>query len=66
MAPRKIATLNLRIDPFIKEAVKQAANQEHRSIANLIEVLIREHCERVGISIPEQQQLFEDKKDSGK
>ena len=66
MAPRKIATLNLRIDPFIKEAVKQAANQEHRSIANLIEVLIREHCERVGISIPEQQQLFEDKKDSDK
>ena len=66
MAPRKIATLNLRIDPFIKEAVKQAATQEHRSIANLIEVLIREHCERVGISIPEQQQLFEEQKDSGK
>ena len=66
MAPRKIATLNLRIDPFIKEAVKQAANQEHRSIANLIEVLIREHCERVGISIPEQQLLFEEPKDSEK
>jgi hypothetical protein len=59
MPPRKIATLNLRIDPLIKDAVKQAAEQEHRSIANLIEVLIREHCKRVGITIPEQQALFE-------
>ena len=66
MAPRKISTLNLRIDPFIKEAVKQAATQEHRSIANLIEVLIREHCERVGISIPEQQLLFDETKESDK
>ena len=59
MPPRKIATLNLRIDPLVKDAVKQAAEQEHRSIANLIEVLIRDHCKRVGITIPEQQTLFE-------
>ena len=32
---------------------------EHRSVANLIEVLITEHCEAVGITIPEQAGLFE-------
>jgi len=55
MPAKKTATMNLRIDPVIKEAARTAANKEHRSIANMVELLIREHCERVGISIPEQQ-----------
>ena len=54
----KTATLNLRIDPVLKEAARIAASREHRSIANLIEVLIRQHCERVGVSIPNQAELF--------
>jgi len=54
----KTATLNLRIDPNLKEAARIAAQLEHRSIANLIELLIRQHCERAGISIPEQTELF--------
>lgn len=54
----KTATLNLRIDPVLKEAARIAASREHRSIANLIEVLIRQHCERVGVSIPDQAELF--------
>ena len=58
MAPKKTATLNLRIDPGIKEAAREVALKEHRSIANLIEVLIRRHCEELGIPIPEQQALF--------
>ncbi len=58
MAPRKTATLNLRVDPAIKEAVREAALHEHRSVANLIEVLIRRRCEELGIPIPEQQALF--------
>jgi len=66
MPPKKTATLNLRIDPSIKEAVKEAAELEHRSVANLIEVLIREHCESVGITIPEQGALFDDEKDDGR
>jgi len=60
MSPQKTATLNLRIDPILKEAVRAAADREHRSIANLVEVLIRQHCEKIGISIPEQQTLFGD------
>ena len=58
MSPKKTTTLNLRVDPAIKEAIREAANLDHRSIANMIEILIRKHCDEVGISIPEQQVLF--------
>ena len=57
---KKVATLNLRIDPAIKEALRLAAEQEHRSVANLIEVMVRRHCEQVGITIPDQGTLFAD------
>ena len=63
MAYKKNTTLNLRVDPRIKEAIREAANRDHRSIANMIEILIRRHCEVVGITIPEQQGLFEDDTD---
>lgn len=55
--------MNLRVDPAIKEAIREAAFRDKRSIANMIEVLIRRHCEEVGIPIPEQQNLFKDEKD---
>lgn len=60
MAARKTTTLNLRIDASIKEALKLAADQDHRSITNFIELLVRKHCDNVGITIPEQQALFEE------
>ena len=60
MSPKKTTTLNLRVDPAIKEAIKVAAIREHRSVANMIEILIRNHCELEGISISEQQELFGD------
>ncbi|MEJ7745471.1 MAG: hypothetical protein WKF61_01710 [Luteimonas sp.] len=60
MAPKKTSTLNLRIDPALKEAARVAALHEHRSVANLIELLIRRHCEAAGIPIPEQVDLFEE------
>lgn len=47
---RKTETLNLRVSPELKELVRLAAEHEHRTIANFIEVLIRDHCERVGIA----------------
>jgi uncharacterized protein (DUF1778 family) len=58
MAANKTSTLNLRIDPGTKEAVRRAAELEHRSIANFVEFLIRKHCKEQGISIPEQRPLF--------
>ncbi len=54
MAKTKISTLNLRINPAIKEAVREAAAIEHRSVANMVEVLIRRHCDQQGIPIQEQ------------
>jgi len=48
MATTKTATLTFRIDP----ALRTAAQQEHRSIANMVEVLIRDYCGRNGIAIP--------------
>lgn len=51
MATNKTATLTIRVEPDIKEALRLAAQAEHRSIANMIEVLIREHCEKQGIDI---------------
>jgi predicted HicB family RNase H-like nuclease len=59
MTPKKTSTLNLRIDPSVKEAARIAAQREHRSVANLVELLIRRHCETAGIPIPEQSELFE-------
>ena len=63
MSAQKTATLNLRVDPGVKEAIRIAAENEHRSIANMVEILIRDHCERVGISIPEQQEMFKESDD---
>ena len=54
MAKTKISTLNLRVNPAIKAAVREAAAREHRSVANMIEVLIRRYCDQEGIAIPEQ------------
>lgn len=63
MSPKKTTTLNLRIDPILKDAAKAAAHREQRSVANMIEVLIRRHCEEGGIPIPDQQSLVEDSGD---
>jgi hypothetical protein len=63
MVATKTATLNLRIDPDIKVALRVAALREHRSVANMVELLIRQHCVQAGIPIPQQQALFEDADD---
>ena len=65
MPAKKTATMNLRVDPTIKEAMLIAADKEHSSIANMVELLIREHCERVGIGIPEQKKLYDGIGDNG-
>lgn len=54
MAAVKTETITVRIEPSVKEGLRIAAEQERRSIANMVEVLIRDHCERNGISIPTQ------------
>ena len=54
MATAKTATLTFRIEPALKEALRTAAVREHRSIANMVEVLIRDYCGRESIPIPDQ------------
>ena len=55
MPRTKVSTLNLRINPAVKRAIRQAAALEHRSIANMVEVLIRRHCDDTGIVISDSQ-----------
>jgi hypothetical protein len=54
MATVKTVTLTFRVDPGLKEALRIAADREHRSIVsiNMVEVLVREYCEQRGIAIP--------------
>ncbi|HMY79935.1 MAG TPA: hypothetical protein PLT98_14410 [Thauera aminoaromatica] len=54
MATGKTAILSLRIEPGLKEALRAAAEQEHRSIANMVEVMIREYCGRNNVALGEQ------------
>jgi hypothetical protein len=58
MATAKTTTLTFRIDPGLKEALRTAADREHRSIANMVEVMIRDHCGREGIAIIEPGALL--------
>ena len=54
MATAKTTTLTFRIEPELKEALRTAAQNEHRSIANMVEVLIRDYCDLNEITITEQ------------
>jgi uncharacterized protein (DUF1778 family) len=58
MPSKKTTTLNLRIDPALKDAIRQAAVLENRSVANMVVTLIRRHCDSVGIQLPERQAQY--------
>ena len=58
MATGKPSTLPFRIAPTLKEVLHMAADHEHSSISNMVDVLIREHCARDGISISRQVPPF--------
>ena len=57
MANLRSEVLNLRIAPGIKEALRVGAEREHRSLANMVEWLIMQYCERAGIPVPTQSTL---------
>ncbi len=61
MATGKTSTLTFRIEPALEEALRTAVDREHRSIANMVEVMIRDHCGRNGVTISEQGALFYDR-----
>ena len=47
MAKAESTTLTFRIEPALKDALRAAAEKEHRSIATMVAVMIRDYCGRV-------------------
>ncbi|MDT4833258.1 hypothetical protein FQZ97_668530 [compost metagenome] len=45
----KTETLNLRVSSAFKRALREAADQEQRSMVNMLEVLLGDYCDRKGI-----------------
>ena len=53
MAETKSTTLTVRVHPEVKEGLRAIAGKGRRSLANMIEVMIRDYCTRNGVLIPE-------------
>ena len=51
----KSETLNLRVSPAFKKALKEAAAREQRSMVNMLEVLLGDYCGRHGIILTGQK-----------
>ena len=51
MSLNKSETLTVRIEPTVKDGLKVMASQERRSQANMIEIMIRDYCQRNGVDI---------------
>lgn len=44
MNERKTEAINLRMAPSVKELLRRAAQHEHRTLSNMLEVLILDYC----------------------
>lgn len=49
---RKSEAINLRMSPSTKDLLRQVAGREHRTLSNMLEVLIHERAELLGIDAP--------------
>ena len=49
----------MRMERAVKAGLKAMAERERRSIANMIEVMIRDYCGREGVEIPEAAASWE-------
>lgn len=56
----KTQTVTVRMAPAVKSGLQKAADKERRSLANMLEMMIRDYCGRNGVVIPEQGSLFGD------
>ncbi|MEW8266486.1 MAG: hypothetical protein AB2731_10115 [Candidatus Thiodiazotropha sp.] len=56
MAETKSTTLTVRVHPAVKEGLRAVAEKERRSLANMIEIMIRDYCERSEIPLKEPKQ----------
>lgn len=55
MSVAKTETLTVRVQPAVKAGLQTMAARERRSLANMIEVMIRDYCGRDGIVIEDPQ-----------
>jgi len=62
MKAGKTETLTMRVETAVKAGLKAMAEKERRSLANMIEVMIRDYCERHGVTVPEQGALFREER----
>lgn len=53
MAQTKSTTLTVRVHSEVKEGLRTAAEQKRRSLANMIEVMIRHYCDQARVRIAE-------------
>lgn len=51
MPQKKSETITIRVAPAVKNALRAAASREHRSLANMVEVMIRDYCAREGVDV---------------
>ncbi|MGR9108878.1 MAG: hypothetical protein ACU843_18320 [Gammaproteobacteria bacterium] len=51
MTETKSTTLTVRVHPAVKEGLRAVAEKERRSLANMIEVMIRDYCSRAGVTL---------------
>ncbi|WP_210482644.1 hypothetical protein [Pseudomonas protegens] len=49
----KTDTLNLRVTPSFKKMLKAVADEENRSMVNMLEVILIDYCQRHGVPNPE-------------
>ena len=61
MAAIKTVTMTVRLSPAVKKSLMSVAEQEHRSIANMVEIMILDYCGRNGITISDQLPLVTNK-----
>lgn len=52
ISERKTAPVNLRMSLEVKDLLRLAAEREHRTLSNMLERLVLQHCEREGIAMP--------------
>lgn len=48
---RKTEAINLRMSPSTKELLRLVAEQEHRTLSNMLEVLILERATKTGVTL---------------
>jgi hypothetical protein len=50
MAAEKTVSMSIRVTPRFRALLAVAAEREHRTLTNMLETLLFEHCERRGLS----------------